>query len=235
MFTTLVESRAPKARRVGGTVVSAFMHGALIAGAVMVTHPRPVDANPEPGVPDTVIWVPIDRTPEPTHRSLQRGPVGDPIPRLPPRPVLVFRDVGQTDVIVEPGPLVNEPDFTVGRGGVSTATPIAGGVPEGLGGGGIWNANQVDRSPSIAGRAIEPRYPAQLRAVGMQGRAVLQFIVDTLGRAELGDVTVMETSHPGFAEAVREVLPRYRFIPGEAGGRKVRTRVQIPFDFKLER
>ena len=36
-----------------------------------------------------------------------------------------------------------------------------------------------------------------------------------------------------FAESVRAALPRFRFSPGEAGGRKVRTRVQIPFDFTL--
>ena len=34
---------------------------------------------------------------------------------------------------------------------------------------------------------------------------------------------------------VRAVLPRYHFSPGEAGGRKVRTMVQLPFEFTLVR
>jgi hypothetical protein len=36
-------------------------------------------------------------------------------------------------------------------------------------------------------------------------------------------------------ESVREALARYRFSVGEAGGRKVRTRVQLPFEFTLAR
>jgi protein TonB len=233
MFTTLVESRAPKARRMGGTVVSAVVHGALIAGAVMVTLPRPADANPKPVEPGP-IWVPIDRIPEPSHGPATRGATTKPIPQPPTVPIdITFPDPGQTNVSIDPGPVVSDPDFTIGRGRVSAGTPIGGGVPEG--GGGIWSANQVDRSPSIAGRPIEPRYPTQLRSAGIEGRVVLQFVVDTLGRAEPGDVTVLETSHPQFAEAVREVLPRFRFIPGEASGHRVRTRVQIPFDFKLAR
>lgn len=236
MFTTLVESRAPKARRMGGTVVSAVVHGVLIAGAVMVAHPRSVDANPEPPKPDTVIWVPIDRSHEPRLGRTRGGAPEGPVLQPPAVPIRIdFRDHEPTPIDIDPGPVVTEPDFIPGRGGVGSGTPIGGGVPGGLGGGGIWSANQVDRSPSIAGRPIEPRYPTQLRTAGIEGRVVLQFVVDTLGRAEPGDVTVIETSHPQFAEAVREVLPRYRFIPGEAAGHRVRTRVQIPFDFRLAR
>jgi protein TonB len=236
MFTTLVESRAPKARRMGGTVVSAVVHGALIAGAVLVTLPGAVEANPKPVEPD-IIWIPIDRIPEPTHGLATGGTTTKPIPQPPTVPInIIFPDHGQTNVSIDPGPVVSDPDFTIGRGRVGAGTPIGGGVPGGLeGGGGIWSVNEVDRSPSIAGRPVEPRYPTQLRAAGIEGRVVLQFVVDTLGRAEPGDVTVLETSHPQFAEAVREVLPRFRFIPGEASGHKVRTRVQIPFDFKLAR
>jgi hypothetical protein len=45
----------------------------------------------------------------------------------------------------------------------------------------------------------------------------------------------LDASQPLFAEAVRAVLPRYRFTPGEAANHKVRTRVQLPFDFALRR
>jgi protein TonB len=212
------------------------VHGALIAGAVMLTLPGPADANPKPREKPP-IWVPIDRSPEPTHPLRKGGPVGDPILRQPTIPIEIdFPDQVPTGVIVDPAPIVPGLDFIKERGGVSASTPLGSGVPGGLGGGGsIWDSHQVDRSPAIAGRAIEPHYPTQLRAAGIEGRVVLQFVVDTLGRAEPGDVTVVETSHPQFAEAARAVLARYRFIPGEAGGHKVRTRVQIPFDFTLQR
>ena len=46
-------------------------------------------------------------------------------------------------------------------------------------------------------------------------------------------VEIIETSHPLFAEAVKNALAFYRFSPGEVAGRKVRTMVQIPFTFSL--
>ena len=74
-----------------------------------------------------------------------------------------------------------------------------------------------------------------LRERGHNGRVVVQFVIDTLGRAEMGGLQVVEASDPLFAESVRAVLPRYRFSPGEAGGRKVRTLVALPFDFTVVR
>ena len=63
----------------------------------------------------------------------------------------------------------------------------------------------------------------------------VQFVVDTLGRAEMSGLRVVEESDPLFAQSVRAVLPRYRFSPGEVGGQKVRTLVQVPFEFTIVR
>ena len=41
--------------------------------------------------------------------------------------------------------------------------------------------------------------------------------------------------HQLFEDAVREALPRIRFIPAEVGGKKVRQLVQMPFVFTLAR
>jgi protein TonB len=234
MFTTLLESRAPRTRRFAGTVVSALIHGALIAGAVLVTLPRSVDANPEPRTPPEVFWIPILHPPEPPRRQLHDVLTSEPGTRLPAEPIsITFRDRPSVDIDVGPTLVDHE---ILERGGVDPATPIGWGARNGVAGDGhAWEANQVDRPPALAGGAIQPRYPASLHAAGIEGRVVLQFVVDTLGRAEPGSVSVIEASHTLFAEAVREVLPRYRFMPGEAGGHRVRTRVQIPFDFVLER
>jgi protein TonB len=107
-------------------------------------------------------------------------------------------------------------------------TPIGG--PDG-----VSDASAVDRAPRIAGRAPEPRYPATLRSAGIEGRVLAEFVVDTLGRAELATLRFPELANPLFGDAVREALARYRFLPGEVAGRKVRTRVAVPFEFRLER
>jgi protein TonB len=64
---------------------------------------------------------------------------------------------------------------------------------------------------------------------------MVQFTVDTLGRAELASFRVLRASHDGFGTAVRAALPRMRFLPAETGGRKVRMVVQQTFDFALQR
>jgi protein TonB len=87
--------------------------------------------------------------------------------------------------------------------------------------------------PRLLGRPIEPRYPAALRESGVQGSVVVQFVVDTLGRADLRDVQIIQSPHPLFTDSVRDALARYRFAPGEVAGRRVPTRVQIPFEFRL--
>ena len=64
---------------------------------------------------------------------------------------------------------------------------------------------------------------------------MVQFVVDTLGRAELGTLQALDGGHPLFVESIRAALASYQFSAGEAGGHAVRTRVQIPFDFMLVR
>ena len=235
MFTTLVESRAAHSRSIGGTVVSALVHGGLIAVAVLITLPHRGDATPKPKDPP-VIFIPLDRSakpapaPRPTNSSRSTSAYS---PRIPQRQFTF--DPGEIKPVdIETGPTVPDPD-PLGRGGVPSSNPFGGGATGLAGAGGTWEANQVDRSPSVLGKPTEPRYPAQLHAAGIEGRVLVQFVVDTLGRAEPTGITVIETSHAAFAEAVLEVLPRYRFAPGEAAGRKVRTRVQMPFEFTLTR
>ena len=44
---------------------------------------------------------------------------------------------------------------------------------------------------------------------------------------------VLKADREQFALAVRRALPRYRFLPAEIGGKKVKMVVQMPFQFTL--
>jgi protein TonB len=63
---------------------------------------------------------------------------------------------------------------------------------------------------------------------------LVQFVVDTTGRAEVSSLRFLAYSDRGFARAVYDALPQLRFEPAELGGRKVRQLVQQPFTFTIE-
>ena len=78
-----------------------------------------------------------------------------------------------------------------------------------------------------------PRYPEGLRNEGVEGEVLVQFVVDTLGHAEMSTFKVWKSTHPDFTDAVRVALPQIAFAPAEVHGRKVRQLVQMPFGFCL--
>jgi protein TonB len=72
-----------------------------------------------------------------------------------------------------------------------------------------------------------------LKAGGIEGEVLAQFVVDTTGRAEAGTFKVLKSSHELFTVAVRNALPSMRFLTAEVGGRKVKQLVQQPFTFAI--
>ena len=231
MFTTLVESRAVRRRSVRGTVISVIAHTLVVAAAVLLTIPTRVDARP-----DERLQRPVTYVPAPSPHEMQRALPHPPSAPTPPSVALVSIPVPVTMPTSLPpiditGPKVPEGKIALGGGGLP-ATPGIG-SPDLFLPGAVLDASVVDRVPRIVGNAQPPRYPDALRQSGASGQVIVRFVVDTLGRAELADLTVVEATHPLFASAVKNALLGYRFTPGESAGRKVRTMVQVPFTFTL--
>lgn len=90
---------------------------------------------------------------------------------------------------------------------------------------------QVEKPVRLASGSPNPAYPAELKAAKVSGVVLAQFVVDTLGRAEVSTFKVLKSDHQLFTEAVKNTLPDLRFIPAEVGGRKVKQLVQQPFTF----
>ncbi|HWO88735.1 MAG TPA: energy transducer TonB [Gemmatimonadales bacterium] len=94
----------------------------------------------------------------------------------------------------------------------------------------------VEQRPiPVPGSCQAPVYPATLRAARMEGRVILQFVVDTLGRIEANSVRALSSSHTYFEEAARRALLTCRYQPALFNGRPVRVLVQLPFNFQLAR
>jgi periplasmic protein TonB len=98
-----------------------------------------------------------------------------------------------------------------------------------------FRADQVEKQVSLISGSASPRYPEVLRMAGVEGKVVVQFVVDDEGRVEEKTLRFVRHDNPLFDEAVRTALARMRFAPAEVAGRKVRQLVEMPFVFALSR
>lgn len=233
MFNTLLESEAKMQRSPGGAAASVITHVVIISLAVYATahaamHPEKVKAErieftemkkepppppPKPPPPQAVI-----APPPPKGFQVLTAPVNIPD---------VIPDVDLTKKVTD------EADFS-GKG-------AEGGTSKGVvGGKGPVNTDQpyfdfqVEKQAGPVPGNIAPRYPDMLRAAGIEGDVLAQFVIDTTGRADMSTFKVIKTSHEQFAESVKEALPRMRFFPAEVGGHKVKELVQQPFAFAVQ-
>src|SRR5438046_2162825 len=78
-------------------------------------------------------------------------------------------------------------------------------------------------------------YPPLLQHAGIEGRVVVQAIIDTTGRVEPNSVRVAESTNPGFDQPAKVVVLKSLYRPGRVYGRAVRVLVAIPIDFKIQR
>jgi TonB family protein len=94
-------------------------------------------------------------------------------------------------------------------------------------------ASDVDRTASLTGVNPKPAYPADLLRRSMEASFSVYFVVDTAGRVDTTTVQMPASVHPHFIQAVRDVLIRWRFVPAEIRGRRVRQLMEQTFKFKI--
>ena len=76
------------------------------------------------------------------------------------------------------------------------------------------------------------KYPKECKENGIQGRVIVQFVVNTDG--SLGNLNVIKPLNPELdKEAIRVVSEMPKWIPGRQRGKPVRVRFTIPITFKL--
>ena len=234
MLNVLLESKAQHTRRVGGTLASALIHGAVITAAVLLTVQQP-HMMPKLDPPEIYhdIWPAPPTPPAPTaprQATSHETRAPSPVPSIPmPMVDVVPNTITPVDPNVTP---ITTDNVRVGPG--LPGGPAAGPPGPTTGPNEAMDVRLVEKPPRVL-RSENPRFPEALRARGQNGRIVVQFVVDTLGRAEMSEFKVVDATDAQLADAVRAVLPRFRFTPGEAAGHKVRTMVALPFDFTLVR
>jgi protein TonB len=79
---------------------------------------------------------------------------------------------------------------------------------------------------------IQPAYPPELRALGVEGDVEARVVV--LADGTVGGAKLSRSSDPAFTEAVRESLAHARFHPARRAGRPVASWVTLRLRFRLE-
>ena len=216
MFNNLLESKPKKQRSLGGTIFSLVLHVAVITLAVFGTAKAKQEFEKPKEEKVDFAEVKPEEPPPPKGFQALTAPVNIPD---------VIHDVDITKEVT------NEEDFT-GKG-------VQGGVARGVvGGTGVVSDQpyfefQVEKQPIAAPGNPKPRFPEILQNAGVEGQVLVQFVIDTTGRADMRTLKILKSDHDLFTSSIRNVLPSMRFFPGEIGGRKVKVVVQMPFEFAL--
>jgi periplasmic protein TonB len=77
------------------------------------------------------------------------------------------------------------------------------------------------------------RYPESAREMGIEGKVIVQFVVNSQGSIE--NVKVLRELDPACdAEAIKVIKSSPKWVPGKQGGKSVKQQFVLPIVFKLQ-
>ena len=142
-------------------------------------------------------------------------------PRLPDVPrVAPIDSITMAPTVVPEGVPIDPGVVTIPTGG-----PRTPGRP-----GDIFEPSSLDRAP-LARFQAQPQYPFDMRRGGISGEVLVEFVVDANGAVR--EARAVRSSQREFETAAVQAVSKWTFRPGEKGGRKVATRMQVPIVFSL--
>jgi len=117
---------------------------------------------------------------------------------------------------------------------IKTLSPVYSGAVStpGTGQPGGWGGLLSEEHAEVLTAPL-PLYPDLLRQAGVQGRVVLEAVVDTTGRVLAQSISVVSATHTGFVAPARQALLATLFRPAMIGGKPVRMLVRIPYEFAI--
>lgn len=95
------------------------------------------------------------------------------------------------------------------------------------------NAATEEPPVVIANSCRPPVYPTMMRAAQMDGRVLLEFAVDSLGRVDPSSITTISSTHSQFEEAARRAVTTCRFQPGKINRQLARMTTRMPYNFTI--
>ncbi len=224
MFDVLVHSKGRHELRPARGLVVAALHGIVIAGAIRATAGRPAPAPPIRV--DTTVFV-LEAL---VHRTDPAAPAAGPrvsaapTVNLPAPPTEMPTSLPPPDLGLRLDPALltaRIPLFGPGTPGPDSTVAVR-----------VLAAAEVDQPAEVVHQP-KPRYPPVLQRAGLDGRVVVEFIIDTVGHCEPGSLRVVESSNPGFNAAAEETIQRSLFRPARVRSRAVRQRTLQAIAFRI--
>lgn len=210
--------------RLGGGAASLLFHAVVIAGAALATlQPRPVTVPAH--VPVRITYVP------PAGPGAPPAPAPSVASLAPPVLQALRLTIPASVPAVIPPPARGPFDPSLWVGAPERPAPATTG-PAGPTPGDVYALERVQEAPEMLAHP-PARYPELLRQAGIEGRVVVEAVIDTAGRVEPGSVRVIGSSNPLFDGPARDVVAASRFRPGRANGRAVRVKVTVPVAFQV--
>ena len=247
MFTTLMASspeRHPWSMS-GWGGIAAGLHSAVLLSVLWITsRPTEVESFVEERV--TYIVFPEEAPPAPVDEPAEPPPPAPDAPTAPVQPSAAPQPAGFQELeLPREIPVKIAPPSTFRVRAIDyTGVGVAGGTGEGYEPPADTIAAPlplavVDRLPQMKNvgelaTRMRALYPPIYRAAGIQGRAVVQLVVDTEGRVEAEGMTVISATAPDFGPATLELARLVRFEPARRNGRPVRVWVQLPVDWMID-
>lgn len=233
MSINLLESKRRSQKSLGHTAISVALHAAAITLAVYATaNARDViKATVEVQIP---IYPPQPQKPAPAHPPVSRTPRTQ--TSVAPREPVIDPPIVVPDKLpaIDPSGREWPPEslFAIGRGGNDSREWASGSAIEE---GEPWLESQVEKPALPRDGNPSPAYPSTLERSRVEGTVLAQFVVDTLGRADMRTFEVLASTNDLFSASLRVALVRWRFYPAEVGGHKVKQIVQLPLKFVAPR
>lgn len=223
MFEVLVESGGRKRPpAIGSTAISTLIHALLMAGTVWSGHRIGEDVMNQ--FTETVRYlVPPDREAAPQAERLQFASSGG---GSALSGVVAAPKVEATGTAIAPQP---PPGAQAGDDRESAP------VEKPAHSDNAFSIVEVDSQATRDPLSAAPDYPKTMMDKGVEGSAALRFVVDSTGLVDMSTVQVLDYTHPEFAKAVKDVMPRMRFRPARMGAVAVRQLAEQIFKFEIRR
>jgi TonB family protein len=91
----------------------------------------------------------------------------------------------------------------------------------------------VVQKPIALAKSVNYVYPRTAKLANQSGSALVQFIVDTTGRAKSESIVCVQATYKDFADAAVAAVKSMEFVPATLEGHKIEQLVQYPINFKL--